>query len=112
MPITVGKIVSWLIIGLIAGPLAGAVLNRSRRGYGIWGNVLLGLIGALLGGLVFSLLRMDFGLSGVVVTLTDVVRAFLGALIFIGVYSLVRYIMRRRRAGEATDRRPNDRPPI
>lgn len=108
MTITLGKIVSWLIIGLIAGPLAGAVLNRSRRGYGPWGNVLLGLIGALLGGLVFSLLRIDFGLSGVVVTLTDVVRAFLGALIFVGVVSLVRYIMRRR--GGASGAPPHDQP--
>ena len=111
MNITWGKVVSWLIIGGIAGPLAGAVVNRSKRGYGIWGNVLLGLIGALVGGLVFSLLRMDFGLSGVVVTLTDVVRAFLGALISVGVYSLVRFIMRRRQAGEAMDEMPNDRPP-
>ncbi len=95
MNITLGMVISWILIGLIAGPLAGAVVNRSRRGFGLWGNVLLGLIGATVGGLVFSALRIDFGLSNVVVSLSDVVRAFLGALFFVLVVAIVRAYRRR-----------------
>lgn len=96
MSITLAKLVSWIVIGLVVGPFAGAVLTRSKRGYGVWRNILLGLVGSLIGGTVFSLLRIDFGLSAVVVSLSDVVRAFLGAVIFVGVFTLVRALNRTR----------------
>jgi uncharacterized membrane protein YeaQ/YmgE (transglycosylase-associated protein family) len=48
-----GGIISWLIVGLIAGWLAGVVMKGS--GYGILLDIVLGLVGAFLGGLIFSL---------------------------------------------------------
>ena len=46
---------SWIIVGAIAGWLAG-LLVKGDEGLGVIGHVLLGLVGALLGGYVVSLL--------------------------------------------------------
>lgn len=47
-----GSLISWILIGLLAGWLAGK-LSRGR-GYGCITNVILGLIGAILGGWIFT----------------------------------------------------------
>lgn len=49
-------LVGWILIGLLAGWLAGK-LSRGR-GYGCITNVILGLIGAVLGGWIFTKLRI------------------------------------------------------
>ncbi len=46
------SVIGWLLIGLLAGWLAGK-LSRGR-GFGCIANVVLGLIGALLGGWIFT----------------------------------------------------------
>lgn len=96
MDFTTPQIVSWILVGLIAGPVAGLVLKRRRRGFGWLGNVGLGLAGALVGGLLFSLLGWDFGLGEIVVSLADVIQAFLGALLLVGAVLLARTLMARR----------------
>jgi uncharacterized membrane protein YeaQ/YmgE (transglycosylase-associated protein family) len=50
----------WVIVGLIAGFLAGKVMKGG--GYGFLVDVILGLLGAILGGWVFGLL----GLGGAI----------------------------------------------
>ena len=45
-------VIGWLIIGLLAGWLAGKVSRG--RGFGCLANVLIGLVGAVLGGWVFT----------------------------------------------------------
>ena len=47
---TIGKIVVWLIVGALAGTLAGRVMTLSKRGFGFWTNMAVGMIGALVGG--------------------------------------------------------------
>ena len=51
--------ISWILIGLIAGWLAGKIARG--RGFGCLANVLLGLIGALLGGWLFTKLGIFGG---------------------------------------------------
>ena len=69
-------IVAWLVIGAIAGFLAGKVMKGS--GYGIVGDIIVGLIGAFLGGLLFgSLVHVEYALIG------SIVVAFVGACILI-----------------------------
>lgn len=46
------SIIGWIIIGLLAGWLAGKITKGS--GFGCIGNVLLGLVGAVLGGWIFA----------------------------------------------------------
>src|SRR6185312_2050810 len=58
-------IVGWIVIGLIAGALAGMVMRGG--GYGIVGDIIVGIIGALIGGFVLSLVGV--GTSGFWATL-------------------------------------------
>jgi uncharacterized membrane protein YeaQ/YmgE (transglycosylase-associated protein family) len=52
-----GGIIAWLIIGLVAGALAGFLVKGS--GFGIIGDIIVGLIGAFVGGLLMNLLVPD-----------------------------------------------------
>jgi uncharacterized membrane protein YeaQ/YmgE (transglycosylase-associated protein family) len=80
-----GGIIAWLVVGLVAGFLAGKVMKGS--GYGIIGDIILGLIGAFLGGLLFgSLVNAEYALVG------SIVVAFVGACLLI---ALVRFIAPR-----------------
>jgi uncharacterized membrane protein YeaQ/YmgE (transglycosylase-associated protein family) len=77
-----GGLIAWLIVGLIAGFLAGKVMRGS--GYGIIGDIVIGLIGAFLGGLLFgSLVHAEYAFVG------SIVVAFLGACILIAVVRAV-----------------------
>ena len=69
-------IVSWIVIGLIAGALAGLVMRGGE--FGIVGDTIVGFVGALIGGFVLSLLGV--GTSGFWAAL---VAAFIGACILI-----------------------------
>jgi len=46
------SLIGWLIIGLLAGWIAGQISRG--RGFGCLANVILGLIGAVLGGWIFT----------------------------------------------------------
>jgi uncharacterized membrane protein YeaQ/YmgE (transglycosylase-associated protein family) len=78
-----GGIIAWLVVGLIAGFLAGRVM--SGGGYGIVGDIIVGIIGAFLGGLVTNLLVPDanFGFWG------SIVVSFIGACILIAILRAV-----------------------
>ena len=52
-------VISWIILGLIAGWLAGFFVNKP--GSGIWMNIALGIVGAVVGGWLLNL----FGGTGV-----------------------------------------------
>jgi uncharacterized membrane protein YeaQ/YmgE (transglycosylase-associated protein family) len=78
------RIVVWIIIGLIGGSLAGLIIKRERRGFGMVRNLALGLVGALVGGLLFRLLQLLPGLDRVTISLRDVVAAVVGSLIVLG----------------------------
>jgi uncharacterized membrane protein YeaQ/YmgE (transglycosylase-associated protein family) len=68
-----GGILSFLLVGLIAGWLAGKI--SKGRGFGVLGNLAIGMIGALVGGLLFSLLGIAaYGFVG------SLVMATIGAL--------------------------------
>jgi uncharacterized membrane protein YeaQ/YmgE (transglycosylase-associated protein family) len=82
-----GGIVAWLIVGLIAGWLAGLLMRGG--GYGVIGDIIVGLIGAFIGGLLFSMLvQGDTGFWG------SIGVAFVGACILV---AIVRAVSPRRR---------------
>ncbi|MGO9468259.1 MAG: GlsB/YeaQ/YmgE family stress response membrane protein [Isosphaeraceae bacterium] len=86
--LTPGGVISWLVVGLIAGWLA-SVLMRGG-GYGILGDIAVGLIGSFLGGLL-----VGFFIDGSVQFVGSIVVAFIGACVLI---VLVRVITGRRAA--------------
>jgi uncharacterized membrane protein YeaQ/YmgE (transglycosylase-associated protein family) len=79
-------ILSWIIIGLIAGWLASNIMGAG--GYGIVGDIIVGLVGAVIGGLIVSLLT-NRGLSDATFDtgsfILNVVVAVIGAVILIAV---------------------------
>ncbi|MGB6483431.1 MAG: GlsB/YeaQ/YmgE family stress response membrane protein [Candidatus Acidiferrales bacterium] len=69
-------LLGWIIIGLIAGWLAG-VVGRGR-GFGCLADIILGLIGAIVGGWIFYKLGIRAG--GVIGSLA---AAFVGAVVLV-----------------------------
>jgi uncharacterized membrane protein YeaQ/YmgE (transglycosylase-associated protein family) len=74
-----GGIVMWLIVGLIAGWLAGQFMKGG--GYGLVGDIVVGIIGAFLGGLLFGLLMP----GGSVGFIGSIAVAFIGAVVLIAI---------------------------
>lgn len=73
------SILSWIIVGLIAGWLAGVIMKGG--GYGLIGNVIVGVLGALLGGFLATLL---FGADYVTgFNLGTILVALVGAVVLI-----------------------------
>lgn len=77
------RIIVWIIVGALAGSLAGMVVTRTKEGFGRWINLGVGLVGALIGGAVFSVIPVNFGLGEIKVSLADLMAAFVGSLLFI-----------------------------
>jgi uncharacterized membrane protein YeaQ/YmgE (transglycosylase-associated protein family) len=75
----INDLLSWIIVGLIAGFLASAVIRG--RGYGCIGNIIIGLIGAVIGGYLASLLNI----SGTFHFWGTLLIAFLGACILVAI---------------------------
>jgi uncharacterized membrane protein YeaQ/YmgE (transglycosylase-associated protein family) len=74
-------IVTWIVLGLVAGWLAGKFM---RGGYGLVGDMILGILGAIAGGYVGGLiLGRDLMVTGL--NLDSVVIAFLGAVVLIAI---------------------------
>ena len=71
-----GGIIAWLVVGLIAGWLAGVMMKGS--GYGLFGDMIIGLIGAVVGGFLFGLF-----VPGTTGFIGSIFVAFLGACVLI-----------------------------
>lgn len=84
------QIIVWLVVGAIAGTLIGAIVKRSKKGFGAATNLGIGLVGALIGGLLFRLLDLDLGLGKVSVSLEDIVAATVGSILFLLILRLFR----------------------
>jgi uncharacterized membrane protein YeaQ/YmgE (transglycosylase-associated protein family) len=78
---SINQIVVWIIIGLLGGSLAGVIITRERKGFGILRNLGVGLVGAIVGGLVFRLFGIFPGLDKIAISLRDVVAALIGSLL-------------------------------
>jgi uncharacterized membrane protein YeaQ/YmgE (transglycosylase-associated protein family) len=90
MSISIGEIIVWLIIGALAGTVAGRLVTFSQRGFGVWINTGVGMLGALVGGVLFRLLHIDLGLGDIKVTFEDLIAALVGSLLCIIVWRLIR----------------------
>ncbi len=79
-------ILSWIVVGLIAGWLAGTVVRGG--GYGLVGDIVVGIVGALVGGFIAAnFLGMPDAVNGI--NLGSIVVAFLGAVVVIAVLRLL-----------------------
>ena len=78
------EFLAWIIVGLIAGWLAGQVMKGG--GYGVLVDIILGLLGGLLGGWLFGQLGLGAG-GGMV---GSIIVAFIGAVILVGITRLIK----------------------
>ena len=78
MPIDVQTLVVWLVIGAIAGWLAGQIM-KSGTGYGLAGDIVLGIVGAVVAGWLLPKLGLYIG-GGI---LADIINATIGAVLVI-----------------------------
>ena len=70
---------AWIIVGMIAGWLAGQVMKGG--GYGVPVDIILGILGGVVGGWVFGMLGIAPG-SGMI---GSIIVAFIGAVILVGI---------------------------
>jgi uncharacterized membrane protein YeaQ/YmgE (transglycosylase-associated protein family) len=77
-------IVSWVILGLIAGFIGSQIVGRQGQGFLL--DIALGVIGAVVGGFLFSL----FGASGVTgFNIYSMIVAVVGAVVVLLIYNAV-----------------------
>jgi uncharacterized membrane protein YeaQ/YmgE (transglycosylase-associated protein family) len=81
---TITSVIIFLVIGAIAGWLAGLIMKG--RGFGLVGNIIVGIIGAFVGQLVFGLLGISAG-GGYI---GSIVTALIGAIVVLFIIGLIK----------------------
>lgn len=78
------NILTWLLVGAVAGFLADLVVKGVKVGFFGW--IIVGILGGFLGGWIFSFLNinLDWGIWG------QILSAFVGALILLLILRLIR----------------------
>jgi len=80
---TIGDLIGWIIIGLIAGWLASMVMGRG--GYGVVGDIVVGLVGAVVGGILARALGLGGANSNDPISIWSLIVAVIGAIVFIAI---------------------------
>jgi hypothetical protein len=78
---TISKIIVWLIIGALAGTLAGRLVTFSKQGLGFWTNL---------------------GLGEIKITFEDLISAFVDSLLCVGAW----WLIRKRAAPKTLEMKP------
>ena len=78
------SLIAWLVIGAIAGWLAGTFVKGG--GFGLIGDIVVGIIGAFIGGWLAGVLHIHLGNGWV----TAIVTAAVGAALLLMILRLVR----------------------
>ncbi len=84
MVFTPETILIWLVIGAVAGWLAGQVMQGT--GYGLVGDIIIGILGAVVAGYLFPVLGIRLG-SGMV---SAIVAATIGAIVLLFAARMIR----------------------
>jgi uncharacterized membrane protein YeaQ/YmgE (transglycosylase-associated protein family) len=80
----VETLIIWLIVGAIAGWLAGAVVRGG--GFGLVGDIIVGIVGAFIAGWLFP--RLGFHLAAGIVGM--IIDAAIGAIVLLLLIRLIR----------------------
>lgn len=82
---TVQALLVWLVVGAVAGWLAGQIVKG--HGFGLVGNIVVGIVGAFLAG--WLLPGLGLGLGGIV---GSIVYAAIGAIILLLLIGLIKRV--------------------
>ena len=80
------SIIGWIVVGAIAGYLAGFIVKGDER-YGVIGHIVLGIVGALVGGFLAGLLLGGDYTTGI--NITTIVVAVIGAVIAVVAFNAI-----------------------
>ena len=78
------ELLTWIIVGLVAGVLASLVMGG---GFGIIGDIIVGILGAFVGAWIFRALGVASPFAGIAGT---IFVAFIGAVVLLFLVRLVR----------------------
>ena len=81
------SILAWIVVGAIAGWLAG-LLVRGDEGLGVIGHIVLGIVGALVGGFLAGVLLGGDYTTGI--NISTIIVAGIGAVIVVVVANMIR----------------------
>lgn len=81
------SIIAWLVVGAIAGWLAGLIV-KGDEGLGIIGKIVLGIVGALVGGFIAGQLTGENYMDGI--SISSIVVATIGAILVVVVVGMFR----------------------
>lgn len=84
MVMTIEALIIWLVIGAVAGWLAGLIMEG--YGFGLIGNIVVGIVGALIAG--WLLPKLGFVLIGGIGA--AIINAVIGAVILLAVIGFVK----------------------
>jgi uncharacterized membrane protein YeaQ/YmgE (transglycosylase-associated protein family) len=87
------QILTWLVVGVLAGAAAGSLVRRKLYFYEI---LIAGLLGAIVGGILVSALGLHLPKDEVTIRWSDLITAFIGAAIVIGFAEMIVGTRRRR----------------
>jgi uncharacterized membrane protein YeaQ/YmgE (transglycosylase-associated protein family) len=90
------NIIAWIVLGAIAGWIAGLIVKGDER-WGVIGHVVLGIVGALVGGFIANLLlpgNPGAGAQNGDISIVSIIVAVIGAVIVVWV---VNFFMGSRR---------------
>lgn len=78
------SVISWIILGLIAGFIGSKIVNKS--GQGMLMDIVLGIVGAVLGGVIFNF----FGAQGVTgLNIYSLIVSVIGAVVVLALYHAI-----------------------
>jgi uncharacterized membrane protein YeaQ/YmgE (transglycosylase-associated protein family) len=80
----IDSIIVWLIVGAIAGWLAGLIVKGG--GFGLLGNIVIGIIGAVVAGWLLPTLGINLG-SGIIAAIID---SAIGGVVVLVIISLIK----------------------
>ena len=77
-------LISWIILGLIAGFIGSKIVNRTGEGIAL--DIILGIVGAVVGGYLFNLLGAQ-GVTGL--NIWSLIVAVIGAIVVLVIYRMI-----------------------
>jgi uncharacterized membrane protein YeaQ/YmgE (transglycosylase-associated protein family) len=80
----VESVLAWLIVGAVAGWLAGLIVKGG--GFGLLGNIVVGIVGAVVAGWLLPQLGIALG-TGIV---RAIINAAIGAIVVLVIIALIR----------------------
>jgi uncharacterized membrane protein YeaQ/YmgE (transglycosylase-associated protein family) len=85
VPVNLESLIIWLVIGAIAGWLAGQIMTGG--GFGLIGNIIVGIVGAAVAGWLFPTLGFNFIPNALIAA---IVNALIGAIVVLFVLGLLK----------------------